>query len=77
MAFAAAIAGLAGVQAAWLFFLNKRKERKRVAIGRPAKIVDHSMDRKFKQEAEDEEIVQDALHDDRTDKQNVDFVYVY
>ena len=61
-----------------LYLFNKRKEAQRVAMGKSAKVVDTSMDRKFVQVpaagAVSEGVVVDT---DRTDGKNENFVYVY
>jgi hypothetical protein len=69
--------GLIVAQVFVLFYLNKRKERERVANGKPAKIHDVSMDAKF----DNAELVADArlqtANLDITDRENDLFVYVY
>ncbi|KAJ5724076.1 hypothetical protein N7488_002111 [Penicillium malachiteum] len=67
---------------AYLSFLNKKQEKRRVAVGKSAKVIDHSM---FavgavptdKEGAPIEEVVDDNAFKDLTDFQNEDFVYVY
>ena len=41
------MATCAAVQAGILYYLNKRNERRRVAVGKPAKIKDTSMTRRY------------------------------
>lgn len=70
---------------AYLLFLNKKHEKKRVSMGKSAKIIDHSMvavgtlpaggkeeDASHAQQGED-----DNAFKDLTDLVNEDFVYVY
>lgn len=69
--------GLWGV----LFILNKRKEKERVAHGKPAKILDTSLDKKYVQhdelvDANGNPLGQQAFLD-LTDGQNDEFVYTY
>ncbi|KAJ5672255.1 hypothetical protein N7507_001382 [Penicillium longicatenatum] len=67
---------------AYLSFLNKKHEKKRVALGKDAKIVDHSM---FavgtvpidKDGMPVQQVANDNAFKDLTDWQNEDFVYVY
>lgn len=67
---------------AYLSFLNKKHEKKRVALGKDAKIVDHSM---FavgavptdKDGMPVQQVADDNAFKDLTDLQNEDFVYVY
>ncbi|KAJ5965157.1 uncharacterized protein N7479_005033 [Penicillium vulpinum] len=74
--------GLTGTNMAYLYFLNKQHEKRRVALGKSAKIVDQSM--QTVQAASDdakEDVPQQAADDnawkDLTDWQNEDFVYVF
>jgi hypothetical protein len=61
-----------------LYFFNKRKRAQRVAMGKPADIVDTSMDRTFVQMAAGGMTPEGTVIDhDRTDFKNEDFVYVY
>ena len=67
---------------AYMYFLNKKHENKRVALGKDAKIVDQSM--QIIQAVSDdakEDLPQQAADDnswkDLTDLQNEDFVYVF
>jgi len=64
-------AGLMG----WLYILNKRKEKERVANGKPAKIANASMEKEYRQTA-DGQLGQQAFAD-LTDRQNDEFVYTY
>ncbi|PLB46868.1 MFS transporter [Aspergillus steynii IBT 23096] len=71
------------VNMAYLFFLNKKHEKKRVSMGKSAKIIDHSMHAigAFQTDKE-ESSAQNDLNDDNafkdlTDWVNEDFVYVY
>ncbi|KAI0517779.1 major facilitator superfamily domain-containing protein [Xylaria bambusicola] len=89
LGFFVATAACAILQAFNLAFLNKLQERRRVANGKPAKIVDTSMSNTYKeiragdssgvQSAEegtaDQRIGQHAF-EDLTDRQNDEFVYV-
>lgn len=70
--------GLYAVQVTYLFFLNKKQERRRVAAGKIAKIQDKSM-QKVQVRTKDEMDAPQADHafDDLTDFENEDFVYVY
>jgi hypothetical protein len=67
----------------YLAFLNKRHSNARVAMGKPAEIVDLSMmgkdevSRMDKTETVPDNIGEAALVDDITDIRNEDFVYVY
>ena len=47
-----AAAGVTAVLVAWFMLLNKRKEKVRVANGKPAKLVDRSMDAKYSAQVE-------------------------
>lgn len=68
---------------AYLLLLNKRHEKKRVSMGKSAKIVDKSMaaiGTVFKEEegkVPQEEGADDNAFRDLTDLDNEDFVYVY
>jgi predicted MFS family arabinose efflux permease len=77
------------MQWANLVFLNRLQEKKRVANGKPAKMVDHSMQQQYHDIEEDmqqtgtaepvqvqEEIGENAFLD-LTDRQNDEFVYIY
>lgn len=61
------------LQAFNLIWAQKRKEKSRVAMGLPAKIVDHSMDVHFKTAEDPDETHREHGEegfDDRTDRQN-------
>ncbi|KAB8070925.1 major facilitator superfamily domain-containing protein [Aspergillus leporis] len=67
---------------AYLFFLNKKHEKKRVSMGKSAKIVDHSMQavgavQVDKTETPQNTVTEDNAFKDLTDWQNEDFIYVY
>ncbi|KAJ5257130.1 hypothetical protein N7478_013234 [Penicillium angulare] len=67
---------------AYISILNKKHEKKRVALGKDAKVVDHSMFAVGTVPTDKEgEPIQQMVHDnafkDLTDGQNEDFVYVY
>ena len=47
-----ALAACTVIQAAYLMFLNKSQERRRVRNGKPAKIIDHSMETHYHDAAE-------------------------
>ncbi|KAJ6183699.1 hypothetical protein N7519_005000 [Penicillium mononematosum] len=74
--------GLTGANIAYMYFLNKKHEKKRVALGKDAKIVDQSMQtiQAVSGDAK-EDLPQQAADDnswkDLTDLQNEDFVYVF
>ncbi|KAJ5050205.1 hypothetical protein NUH16_008745 [Penicillium rubens] len=74
--------GLTGANIAYMYFLNKKHEKKRVALGKDAKIVDQSM-QTIQAVSDDakEDLPQQAADDnswkDLTDVQNEDFVYVF
>lgn len=65
-----------------MYFLNKKNEKRRVALGKDAKIVDQSMQiiQAISDDAK-EDLPQQAADDnswkDLTDLQNEDFVYVF
>lgn len=69
--------------AAFLAFRNKQQERRRVALGKPAKVVDTSLN-VFKEKARatgapgeaQAEATNEKAFDDLTDRQNEDFIYV-
>ena len=70
------------IQAANLVFLNKLQQRKRVANGKKAILMDHSMQEKYVSlEADNEEGVGPRLGDnaflDLTDRKNDEFVYIF
>lgn len=67
---------------AYLAFLNKRHEQRRVAAGKDAKVVDHSMAAVGTVEVDKEgvpvqQVANDNAFKDLTDWMNEDFVYVY
>lgn len=66
-----------------LFFLNKRQEKRRIANGKPGKMIDRSMQNHFHQEDDvpaesgaDETVGNNAFKD-LTDRENDEFVYIY
>lgn len=63
-------------QTALLFFFNKLQEKKRVRNGKPAKIVDRSMQVGVSTDEKTGEVV-DEIPPDLTDRQNDEFVYIY
>ncbi|GAM89756.1 hypothetical protein ANO11243_077950 [Dothideomycetidae sp. 11243] len=74
--------GLYAVQVAYLFFLNKRHAKRRVAEGKLEKIIDRSMlevkhGYHNKEEAEESRQIGSQAFQDLTDWQNSSFVYVY
>ncbi|KAJ4412570.1 hypothetical protein N0V85_003663 [Neurospora sp. IMI 360204] len=60
-----------------LVLLNKMQEKKRVANGKPAKLHDASMDKKFNAGAAQEGDIGSRAFLDLTDRQNDEFIYVY
>ena len=74
-----ALLGLVALQLANLVFLNKRQEARRVRNGKPAKVHDSSMERRFVAGGGEEEgAVQMGGNElDLTDGKNDEFVYVY
>ncbi|KAE8419810.1 major facilitator superfamily domain-containing protein [Aspergillus pseudocaelatus] len=67
---------------AYLYFLNKKHEEKRVSMGKSARIVDHSMQAVGsvpvdKTEPQQPAVSEDNAFKDLTDWENEDFVYVY
>ncbi|KAK3399565.1 major facilitator superfamily domain-containing protein [Sordaria brevicollis] len=60
-----------------LVLLNKMQERKRVAVGKPAKLHDASMDRRFNAGAAQEGELGSRAFLDLTDRENDEFIYVY
>ncbi|KAI5451305.1 hypothetical protein NCC49_001900 [Naganishia albida] len=83
-----ATVGCVAITEALLWFLNKQKEKERVANGKPAKIQDLSMNSKYEARqdyqaspGEDGETEGPRLGDnafaDLTDRQNDEFVYTY
>ena len=72
-----ALLGVIGIQVFVLIFLNRQRERQRVAAGKPAKLTDTSMSNKYVSFANgDPTLGQNALLD-LTDFKNDEFVYVY
>ncbi|CAG8223341.1 unnamed protein product [Penicillium olsonii] len=73
--------GLTGANAAYLYYLNKKHEKRRVAVGKSAKIVDHSMQAVQAVSDNKEDLPQPPADDnawkDMTDLQNEDFVFVF
>jgi hypothetical protein len=67
--------GVIALQAANLAYLNARKEKQRVANGKPAKIADTSMDLKYSQEDADGEKLGENAFLDMTDKDNDEFIF--
>ena len=66
-----------GAQWFLLFTLNKRQERRRVANGKPAKIVDRSMMNQYTVQDDEVEQNSDIALLDLTDLKNDEFVYIY
>lgn len=72
-----ALIGVIGIQHLVLFFLNKARQRQRVAHGKPEHILDTSMSDTYEAYgAGEENLGQNALLD-MTDFKNDEFVYVY
>ncbi|OQD84169.1 hypothetical protein PENANT_c014G06597 [Penicillium antarcticum] len=72
---------LIGANMAYLYFLNKKHEQRRVAVGKSAKVVDQSM-QTVQVATDDKEALPaqqmvDNAWKDLTDWQNEDFVYVF
>ncbi|KAL4774270.1 major facilitator superfamily domain-containing protein [Aspergillus nidulans var. acristatus] len=83
-----ALVAVVGMQWLLLFWMNKGQERRRLANGKPAKMVDRSMHGNFHQADSDESAVgvgedgQDQQTGnnaflDLTDRENDEFVYIY
>lgn len=70
---------LIGVQTLNLVRLNKKQAKRRVANGKDAVIIDRSMQKTVNMEDRTEAQIaeDDAPHQDLTDKENDEFVYVY
>ncbi|OJJ52449.1 hypothetical protein ASPSYDRAFT_189436 [Aspergillus sydowii CBS 593.65] len=70
---------LCALNLAYIFFLNKQHEKRRVAMGKSAKIIDRSMQAVGETELDknDAQMVEDNAFKDLTDFENEDFVYVY
>ena len=66
---------------AYLTILNKKHESQRVAAGKDAKVIDHSMNevvaRTDKEGVPVQAVANDNAFKDLTDWKNEDFVYVY
>lgn len=73
------------MQWANLIMLNKLQEKKRVSNGKPAKVVDHSMQDKYEdsragadgEQGEEQEATGESAFLDLTDRKNDEFVYIY
>lgn len=66
----------------YIAFLNKKHGKRRVAMGKSANIIDHSMHAVGEFEVDKAEANQIATDDDNafkdlTDMENEDFVYIY
>lgn len=63
----------------YIFYLNKQHEKRRVAMGKNAKIIDRSMQAVGETEVDknDAQMVEDNAFKDLTDFENEVFVYVY
>lgn len=87
-----ALIGVVGLQVANLLWLNRLQEQKRVAVGKPRKLKDHSMEAKYvdfgvgnEGEVESEggmqagggERLGEKAFLDMTDRKNDEFIYVY
>ncbi|KAL1303051.1 hypothetical protein AAFC00_003360 [Neodothiora populina] len=82
LAMFATLAALVILQMVYLVFLNKLQERKRVKDGKPAKLADLSMERRYIAMAEVADAEQgprigDNAFNDLTDRQNDEFIYIY
>ncbi|KAL2756078.1 hypothetical protein ACRALDRAFT_1050650 [Sodiomyces alcalophilus JCM 7366] len=80
MGITCALIAIVGLQVAWLFFLNKRQERRRVKNGKPAKLRDLSMEHRYvsnREEGETGAPLGENAFKDLTDSKNDEFVYVY
>ncbi|KAL4924176.1 putative MFS transporter [Aspergillus undulatus] len=80
----AALVAVVLLQVVVLFFLNKSQGRRRVANGKPRKVVDLSMQNHFHQEEDaepehgaDSEQTGNHAFMDLTDRENDEFVYIY
>jgi len=78
MAIFCVVCGLIVLQIFNLIWANKRKEKQRVSMGLPAKLVDYSMANKYSEQSEGAENAHDsrALDEDLTDKNNPYFIYI-
>lgn len=66
------------MQVGVLYYLNQSHRKHRVAHGKPAKIHDHSMDKKYVSvDADNDVSIGNNAFADLTDKQNDEFIYVY
>jgi predicted MFS family arabinose efflux permease len=79
-----ALVAIVLIQWANLFVLNKMQERRRVRNGKPAKLVDRSMQAHFQQAGGDAAVEDGGNHEvgnnaflDLTDRENDEFVYIY
>ncbi|GES57973.1 MFS transporter [Aspergillus terreus] len=79
-----ALVAIVLIQWANLFVLNKMQERRRVRNGKPAKLVDRSMQAHFQQTGGDAAVEDGGDHEvgnnaflDLTDRENDEFVYIY
>jgi uncharacterized protein YkvS len=66
----------------YLSFLNKQHSKRRVALGKNAEVVDHSMHAvgaiiEDKEGVTVQQVINDNAFKDLTDMKNEDFVYVY
>ncbi|KAM0747359.1 putative MFS transporter [Meredithblackwellia eburnea MCA 4105] len=78
MGFFCACEALIGLTVLWLFYLNKRHERTRVAKGKPAKLEDTSMHHRYQSGAQNEgEVAGDQAFLDKTDLENEMFKFIY
>ncbi|KAL5334128.1 major facilitator superfamily domain-containing protein [Aspergillus crustosus] len=73
---------LVGLNMAYIVYLNKQHEKRRVAMGKDAKIIDHSMQavgepEEFVKGDDGHGVQDDNTFKDLTDFQNEDFVYVF
>ena len=80
-----AIIVLVGLGAVWINILNKTHAAARERLGKPARVIDLSMESKRTLAAHDEAVndgtsvggVGDKAFDDMTDLKNEDFIYLY
>ncbi|KAI5475463.1 MFS transporter [Pseudohyphozyma bogoriensis] len=70
-----ALLGVVALQIVNIMYLNKRKEAQRVANGKPAKLADLSMTRKYEAAAEDSHLGELAFLD-YTDQELDEFIYL-
>ncbi|KAI0033575.1 major facilitator superfamily domain-containing protein [Vararia minispora EC-137] len=73
-----ALAGLVLVAVVYLSWLNARHAARRVALGKPAVVIDRSLEkfRGTRTNADEKDATNDQAFDDLTDLQNEDFIYV-